>query len=122
MYFFAANTLFSILLQVARLHAIADEKVHPVPWVLGLFIFLCSNQRNSPLVYNRSSLQSFKCPPFTKMSPSYIFAISTAAFCISFLVSILNPHNHSASEIFGVIILAIGINFVISVSIASLFN
>src|SRR6056297_2485 len=83
--------------------AMAELRVHPVPWVLLVLIlgeinFLIS----SPEYRISTTVSPSMCPPFTRTAPgprSYIFL---AAISIVLTSVILIPQSFSASGIFGV--------------------
>ena len=65
-YSFATATASLSSMPLAKLAAMALDRVQPVPWVLGLSIFLPANQVQ-PSPSQSRSLASFKlCPPLQR--------------------------------------------------------
>ena len=108
----------------ARLHAMAEDNVHPVPWVLGLSILSPLNHISLSPEYRRSLAVFLSWPPLIRIAglPDTRWLIILAARIISCPVSMLISERTSASGILGVIMSARGISLSIRVFTASSFN
>jgi hypothetical protein len=86
----------------------ADESVHPVPWVFGLSIRFPANVNTFPSASSRSVASETLCPPFTRTAAGVFSLIIRAAFSMSVISEMLIPLKTSASGMFGVITRARG--------------
>ena len=62
----ALFTASSRLMPRARLEAMAEDSVQPVPWLLGLSIRVPSNQKEAPRVKRKSEASRRPWPPLTR--------------------------------------------------------
>ena len=86
----------------------AEDRVQPEPWLLGLSTRPARNQWASPRRHSRSSASRSRWPPFTSTPPGRALPMASAARSMASSSSMAKPHSRSASGILGVITSARG--------------
>ena len=86
----------------------AEDRVQPEPWLLGLSTRPARNQWASPRRHSRSSASRSRWPPFTSTPPGRALPMASAARSMASSSPMAKPHSRSASGILGVITSARG--------------
>ena len=86
----------------------AEDRVQPEPWLLGLSTREARYQWACPCRHSRSSASSDRWPPFTSTPPGRVLPMAAAARSMASSSSMAKPHSRSASGILGVITSARG--------------
>src|ERR671924_31609 len=112
-YSFAILHASTSAIPLARYAVIADEKLHPEPWISFIFSRGFVNFMMLPLLSSSTSITcaETKRPPLTTTFSAPKFLILLAASIASFSFLITMSASFSASILFGVIRVDKGINF-----------
>ena len=86
----------------------AEDRVQPEPWLLGLSTREARYQWACPCRHSRSSASRSRWPPFTSTPPGRALPMASAARSMASSSPMAKPHSRSASGMLGVITSARG--------------